>query len=150
MAKYWGTPTWIFFHTLAEHIDPVFYQHNRDVIKTFIVNICNNLPCGECTTHASSYIKYNLTANNISTKENLKQFFFKFHNEVNRRTNKPLFTNYDTYKTYTLNTAFVNFRNAMTRNNTLNRGFSDSMHRRNVVNSIEVFLIRHKDKFTWL
>lgn len=150
MSKTWGTPTWIFFHTFAEHINPEFYIHNRDKIKSFILSICNNLPCPECTKHATQYNKFNLTNTNIENKEKLKQYFFNFHNSVNKRKHKPNFTNYNQYKNYKLDAAYVNFKNAYLRNNVLSRSFCATLHRRNIINNLERFLIANKNHFMWL
>ena len=37
---FWGEPTWFFFHTLAEKIDPVYYRNNYKEIWEFIKKIC--------------------------------------------------------------------------------------------------------------
>ena len=49
-----------------------------------ITGICRNLPCPTCSEHASTYL-VNTNINAIQTKEQLIEFFFTFHNEVNKR-----------------------------------------------------------------
>jgi hypothetical protein len=150
MSKSWGTPTWIFFHTFAEHIDPEFYIHNRDKIKNLIISICNNLPCPDCTKHAVQYNKFRLTDTNVENKEKFKLYFYKFHNSVNIRKNKPIFSDLNHYKTSRLGPAYLNFKRAYLQNNVLSRAFCDTLQRRNVINHIELFLIANKSRFTWL
>jgi hypothetical protein len=150
MSKSWGTPTWIFFHTLAEHINPEFYIHNRDIIKSFINSICNNLPCPECTKHAIQYNKFNLTNTNIENKEKLKMFFFNFHNTVNVRKNKPLFKDLHYYRNNKLSIAYLNFKRAYLRNNVLSRAFCDSLQRRSIIKNLDSFFLSNKSNFTWL
>jgi hypothetical protein len=150
MSKSWGTPTWIFFHTLAEHINPDFYIHNRDTIKKFIVSICNNLPCPECTKHAVQYNKFRLTDTNVENKEKLKLYFYKFHNAVNMRKNKPIFSDLNHYKTSKLGPAYSKFKHAYLQNNVLSRAFCDSLQRRSIINNLESFLLANKSNFTWL
>lgn len=150
MSKSWGTPTWIFFHTFAEHIDPTFYKHNRDTIKKFIISICNNLPCPDCTKHAIQYNRFNLTITNIENKEKLKQYFFNFHNAVNVRKGYSIFKNYNIYKSSKLRTSYINFKRAYLRNNALSRAFCDSLQRKNIINNLESFLLANQSNFTWL
>ena len=78
MAKTWGTPTWYFFHSLAENVDKDFYKNNSETIKKYIINICSNLPCHECTKHAKSYLNKHLKNRRITNKEELKKFLFEF------------------------------------------------------------------------
>lgn len=150
MSKSWGTPTWTFFHTFAEHINPDFYIHNRDAIKTLIESICNNLPCPQCTSHAVKYNKFNLTNNNVATKERLKQYFFNFHNAVNVRKGKPVFKNYNMYSTSKLGPSYLNFKQAYNHNSLLSRSFCDTLQRKTITSNLEKFLITNKNGFVWL
>jgi len=149
MAKTWGTPTWYFFHSLAEHINEDFYKHNKDTIKDYIIKICTNLPCYECTKHAKQYIRYNLNSNSIGDKEKLKTFFFKFHNAVNKRIQKPEFTDFDKYKRANLIQVYNQFKHVFTRNSSLEKGFCDSLNRRNIIHSLDIFFKHNKANFKW-
>lgn len=84
---YWGTPTWYLFHTIAEKIDNNYYRNNYMIIWDFIGDICENLPCPFCKTHAVNFIK-SININNIKTKEGLKKVLFDFHNTANRNARK--------------------------------------------------------------
>lgn len=149
MAKQWGTPIWNFFHCLAEHVNGDFYKHNKGTFKQFISLICNNLPCNECTKHATQYIKFNMTDNKIIDKERFKMFFFDFHNDVNRRKGKPIFTDYDKYKSMNLIDAYNTFKHEYTRNTNLNRGFCDRLQRNNLIISLQKFLSNNWQNFKW-
>jgi len=86
----WGEPTWFLFHTLAHKLkDEFFYQKKNDLL-TVISTICSNLPCPDCATHASEYMK-NINFNAIKTKQDLKLVLFQFHNVVSQRKGLPLF-----------------------------------------------------------
>lgn len=106
---FWGEPTWFFFHTLAEKIDPVYYRANYSEIWSFIKKICANLPCPYCKNHAMNYIK-TINERNVLTKEGLKNVLYEFHNDVNIRTgkgktNKEVLNKYkkaNTYKIFAL------------------------------------------------
>lgn len=84
---FWGEPTWFFFHTLAEKIDPVYYRNNYKEIWEFIKKICAHLPCPYCKNHALSYIK-NINVRSVTTKDGLKNILYEFHNDVNIKTGK--------------------------------------------------------------
>ena len=84
MSKRWGTPTWLFFHSFAEKITENLFLNNREECLHLIETICKNLPCPYCKDHAKDYLKKHKFME-IKTKEELKMFFFKFHNNVNKR-----------------------------------------------------------------
>ena len=86
----WGEPTWFLFHTMAHKIKDEHFNRIKLEILNIITNICNNLPCPHCASHASEYMR-KLNYNSIKTKQDLKDFFFQFHNEVNMRKGFPLF-----------------------------------------------------------
>lgn len=86
---FWGNPTWILFHTIAEKIDNTYYINNYMIIWNFINAICQTLPCPFCKTHAVNYLK---TVNiiDIRSKEGLKKVLFDFHNNANRNSSKKI------------------------------------------------------------
>jgi hypothetical protein len=86
----WGEPTWFLFHTLAEKIKEEEFQNIRVEFLNIIYSICSNLPCPICSTHAKKHLN-STNFNNIQTKQQLKDFFFHFHNTVNQRKNYLLF-----------------------------------------------------------
>ena len=90
MSYKWAIPTWYFFHTFAEKINPVFYKHNAASCFNIIRQVCYNLPCPDCRYHASNYIN-RIKLRDVSTKEDLKFVLFTFHNFVNQRLGKPIF-----------------------------------------------------------
>jgi len=112
MTKEWGPPTWYLFHTLAEKI--IDEQFDKLKMKMFdiIKLICSNLPCPDCSGHATSILN-NVNPNTIRSKEHFKEFLLWFHNEVNKKTQKPQFTleelnaKYKLAKTYGIVQYFV-------------------------------------------
>ena len=80
----WGEPVWFFFHTIAEKVHPESFPKIRVELLKIISNICRNLPCPLCSQHAVVYLD-NTNMNLIQTKEHLIEFFYNFHNEVNKR-----------------------------------------------------------------
>ena len=82
----WGAPIWCFFHTFAEKIKDSEFDGIKGELFEIIVKICNNLPCPECTSHASEYMN-NINFNKITCKKELKLMLYTFHNSVNKRKN---------------------------------------------------------------
>ena len=148
MAKSWGTPTWYFFHTLAEHIRPEFYDSQKTSLVKFIKLICNNLPCPTCRQHATAYTQ-NLNDRMVPTKEALQMYLFTFHNAVNERLKKPKFTNYDMYKTMRLREVFLTFEREFLKNSILSRNFFEQQHRRNLVIQIRSYFTSNAPAFVW-
>ena len=95
----WGPITWYLFHTLAEKIKDEYFEIELPNILNNIRIICNILPCPECKEHALYYLK-TANVNKIKTKDQLKLFLLYFHNEVNARNNKKLFTFEELNKKY--------------------------------------------------
>jgi hypothetical protein len=80
----WGEPTWFLFHTLAEKIKPEYFSEIRAELLNVIYTICANLPCPNCSKHATQYLNA-INFNTITTKDGLKMMLYNFHNDVNRR-----------------------------------------------------------------
>lgn len=87
----WGPSTWTLFHTLSEKVKE---ENFNEILPDFLVmikRICMNLPCPDCSAHAVQVMS-KVSANQFTSKESLKMFLFHFHNSVNVRTGKPVFT----------------------------------------------------------
>ena len=82
---FWGNPTWILFHSLAEKSDDEKYKLHYTVIWSFIKNICGGLPCPYCRSSALVYIN-KIPLSSVNTKDKLKKVLFDFHNYVNMKT----------------------------------------------------------------
>ena len=80
----WGEPCWTLFHVLAEKARPESFSHIRNELIDIIVLIACNLPCPNCSGHASQYLK-RVNLNAIQTQDQLRYFLFEFHNSVNVR-----------------------------------------------------------------
>ena len=51
----WGTPTWIFMHTLAEKVHENSFLMIGPKLIDMMRQICSNLPCPDCTGHATRF-----------------------------------------------------------------------------------------------
>ena len=87
----WGPSTWFLFHTLAHKIHAVDFELVRVELLDIIKTVCKFLPCPTCAQHATEYTQ-NLNASNIRSKDDLKMYLFKFHNDVNTRRGRETFS----------------------------------------------------------
>jgi hypothetical protein len=128
--KDWGNAVWFLFHTLAEKIKP---EHTEEliVIVSHITNICNNLPCPDCKTHASRVMVQVNKKEIASSKEALIDFLWRFHNDVNKRTKTELYPKEALEKYKTANTANVikNFIQIMSKTSNNQKTMLNSFHR---------------------
>jgi hypothetical protein len=107
----WGPPIWIFFHTLAEKINPDNFGEVFPPLFNFITRICRVLPCPDCSQHATIFLS-KVNPSGVRDKNDFKNIMFIFHNIVNRRKNKPAFdiNNVEsTYKNSNVILAYNNF-----------------------------------------
>lgn len=88
MLKEWGNAYWDLFHTLTYKLSS---NHKVKELLDIYIDLCNILPCPNCKEHASSYLK-SINTSNITTREQLSKMFFDFHNNVNRKLRKKIFT----------------------------------------------------------
>jgi hypothetical protein len=138
----WGAPTWYFFHTLAAKIKPEQFEEHKLQILQMISNICNNLPCPSCTEHAKQYIQ-KMNANSITCKKDLMQFLFVFHNTVNERKRKTVFSYDDLIEKYK-KANLINITNTFLYYFKMEhhavRMIADGMHRKRTATNIQSWL----------
>lgn len=149
MSKTWGTPTWLFFHSFAEQISDECYEKNKREICELLRMVCFHLPCYDCRKHARQYTKYSLSANNIHSKQQLKEYFFNFHNSVNVRLNKNIFNDLDQYK-YSKLENIVNMFCNVYAGKSVTRSFHEQMIRKNIINNIKKFINNNSSQFRWI
>lgn len=107
---YWGPPTWILFHSLAEKIKDEHFNTIKTELCNYILKVCLQLPCPICAKHAREYMK-SVNFNNITTKQSLKKMLFDFHNAVNDRKNYSKFTMSELESTYSKSDLIPVFNN---------------------------------------
>ena len=154
MSAFWGTPCWVFFHTLAEKIKPEYYLKQRDSIIRMINEICMLLPCPVCSRDAIVYLK-KVNFRTVPTKKEFIAMFIHFHNTVNLKLGKQKFNMkfYDIYKKKNLDQVFRNFKRTYTKkyspslsNNTA-KEIRAQFQRKNLAERLTKWLENNKDKF---
>ena len=113
----WGEPFWFLFHTMAEKVKDEIFPSVREELLNLIYTICINLPCPDCSNHATQYLN-GINFKRIQSKSELKDTLFIFHNMVNAKKKIPLFPREELDTKYSkaqmipiLNHFMVHFRN---------------------------------------
>ena len=141
----WGPAVWLLFHTIVEKIKEP--DNTRICLELFnqIKNICKYLPCPDCASHATSNLA-NVNISKINNKSDLKQILFIFHNSVNVRKKKAVFSidGLEKYKSANLSMVLYNFK--MNYNSTRNmKLMSDEFQRKIVINQFNQWLELNKN-----
>lgn len=145
---HWGISTWIFFHTLAAKVKPDKYECIKIELLQYIKSLCNILPCPDCAEHATAYMKL-IHIQYLPTSESFKQMLFDFHNRVNLRLKKQIYT-YD-YLTIYDNLNFYIIYHAFSREFTKplhnTRFIADNMFRKRKLLELKEWIIKNKHCF---
>lgn len=146
----WGQPTWYFFHTIAEKVDETRFHEIRDELLSMLMQICVNLPCNICSNHAVEYTTKTSKLSDVRTKQELKDYFYKFHNVVNERKGYQIFPRdlLDTkYASANFGAIIVNFISNFKKNTFSVRMISDDMFRQKTVHLVKTWLIQNQSYF---
>jgi len=100
--KVWGPLFWAPLHISAAYYPIEASPIVKERMKNRILAIPYEVPCTNCRVHASAFIEKN--KDNLDTivsgRHSLGKFYVDFHNQVNKRFNKPVWTYEDAYKVY--------------------------------------------------
>lgn len=143
----WGPPTWVFMHTLAEKIKEESFPIIGQQLIIQIIQICANLPCPECASHAKLFWSKVKPAN-IKNKNDLINLLFVFHNTVNARKRITLFKieSLSYYKSQNIIQTFNLFaRNFNTYGNM--RLLTESFHRNRFLVSMRNWMMNNMHHF---
>lgn len=87
----WGNNIWYLFHSLAHKIREEKFEVHKNNLIFIIKTVCNTLPCPECSKDATAMLN-KVDFNNIKNKNDFKMLLFNFHNAINAKLNKSLFS----------------------------------------------------------
>ena len=143
----WGPFIWTFFHALAENVrEEKFAEIKLNLFGT-IKNICSFLPCPECSLHAKHFLS-KVNIDKIKTKQDFRSLLYIFHNMVNKKNNKPLysFSQIQKYSSVNVLHAFNQLVKVYNTNGNMNL-LTDTFHRGLVVKNASTFLKNHVSFF---
>jgi len=98
----WGPAFWFSLHNGAlrypNRAAPVW----KERMKHFILGIPVMVPCEKCSEHATSYLEYSYEKIDevVNGRRELFEFFWEFHNVVNKSLGKPEISLDDAYRMY--------------------------------------------------
>jgi hypothetical protein len=143
----WGPPTWIFLHTIVEKVKETSFPLISKQLIQKIIEICNNLPCPECTIHAKTFWS-NVNISNIYSKQDLINLLFVFHNSVNKRKKMPQFKyeHLSRYKNLKLIHQYNIFTKKFNTNGNMNL-INESFHRKLMMISLRRWLMTNISHF---
>jgi hypothetical protein len=146
----WGPAIWYFFHTLSYKLKPNHFNELKDQLIDHFVSICNNLPCPECAEHARQELKY-LDKSKITNKKELCMYFIHFHNKVNIRNRKKIFT-FDEfvskYSSAVTRNVISNFFIVLTKSDHNVKLMTNSFHRSTTIVDLKKWLMVNGSKFS--
>lgn len=143
----WGNATWFLFHGLVTKLKPEYDSEYKVLLKHFIT-ICSHLPCPDCQSHAI-HTNNTATLKMIRSNNNLKDYFWRFHNRVNQRLNKKQFSmeQHDLmYNTCNVRLLVGPFRDAMNAKQPFSL-MMQSLHRKRVVDDFISYIQNNFYKF---
>lgn len=145
---HWGPPTWLLLHSLVEQIHESHFPEISLQLFNLISQICKNLPCPECATHATEFMN-SVKMNTIQTKENFRMMLLYFHNKVNIRKKKPTFeaSGLDKYATVNLPIAFSMFVSEYTKKPPNFKLMADVSVRKRIVQTTSTWLNQNQSIF---
>lgn len=149
----WGPCVWYLFHTLAYKAVPGDFAEIKADLIQYIQRICSNLPCPECTQHATEYMSKNSRVlAQITTKEQLHYFLVDFHNVVNVRKQKQPFTyeqaneKYKRAKTADVVQYFFKIYGERSSGGNL-KMFTNGFHKQLLLSDFSAWMVRNYGKF---
>ena len=144
----WGPITWKLLHTMVLKINDNITYSQLFELKNIILRILNNLPCPYCTSHAISYV----TNSNFKLIQNIKDlrvYMFNFHNNVNKRLNKPLITYEEHVQLYNDNiyNVVLNFINIYSNNKNGITMMLYNFHRKHMIKDLKEYFNMNKQLY---
>lgn len=146
--KIWGNHTWNFLHILAAKINPDKFLSEKNDIIDVIKQVCRNLPCPDCSEHATGLLN-RVDVNTINSKYDVELMLFYLHNNVNNRIKLPIqdISIIDKYKNGNLIIALNNIYQIYTKNSNTPKLMIQSLNRKQCIKTIYKYIIDNTDKF---
>lgn len=146
--KEWGQSAWNFMHVLASKIKHSEFNNQKDTIINIIKGICSNVPCADCRKHAERQMRQ-LHSGSIQTKEDLINMLHDFHNKVNIRTNKPIYSKEDlkVYEEMSTKDAVITFMNTWYAGSSTPRLMMDTFARVRFLESLKSYFDQYNSAY---
>lgn len=150
-VKPWGRITWYFIHSFCERINEKFFNSNIDSCLDILSGVCSMIPCPTCRNHAQDFLKKYPIKKLVRTKEQLKYYFFKFHNQAtlngNPKSNIPDISVLETYKRANFPAIVKAFRAEYMKRTPTRLDYSHTLYAQRVLKNIMSFLQSNQGEF---
>jgi hypothetical protein len=103
--KIWGPKLWEVMHTFSFSYPPNPSNIEKQAAFNFYTSLAPLIPCKTCSQHCLEYVRTHPPT--LNSKDNLIDWVFNFHNEVNKRLGKRMYTKRELFERYE-NVAFCN------------------------------------------
>lgn len=144
----WGPVIWKFIHHMVNGLKEERTELIRPILN-IIRNICRNLPCPECSDHATVLLN-RLNLNYIKTKRDLVRCMYEFHNKINVRLKKHEITleeHDNQYQNVNIQRAFIEWKHIMKMRMNGNRMLMHSMFKNNLISDVTTFFNTNASAF---
>lgn len=88
--KEWGPSGWFFLHSIVSAYPEHPTESEKKHYESFFLSLGPVLPCILCRPHYMEYLQKHPLHKALDSRPALVQYFFQFHNNVNRRLGKPI------------------------------------------------------------
>ena len=107
----WGPALWLFLHISSVNYNPGSSPEQAGQCADFIKNLPYMLPCNNCSEHAKKYIAdhEDELSRVCLSRDGLFRFYVDFHNYVNQRQGKRLFSYEEAWNMYANGANVLNF-----------------------------------------
>jgi hypothetical protein len=98
----WGPTYWSFLHILSISFPDQPTSEQKTHFRQCLEHLAPIMPCEQCRNHMTEYLRTVEWDKVLTTKETCMRFVWEFHNSVNQRLGKPLYSwdqLIDTYET---------------------------------------------------
>ena len=146
----WGNICWYLFHASAFKLKED-YQYLVPELFNLIVSICLNLPCPSCRDEAKKTIA-RTNRKKLKTKNDLILCLFHYHNYLNKKLKKPIYTLKEHDKLYhraNLPKILKKWNQIMSIESHNQQDMLLSVSKKNLRNKVLTFFRRNKQAFIY-
>ena len=86
----WGPDAWHFLHCVTLTAPEKFTPDDKKLYKNFFKSLGDVLPCKICRKHYKQWWSNETFMHNIHSREDMVRWLIDFHNQVNKRLDKPV------------------------------------------------------------
>ena len=90
--KVWGPHLWFTMHTISFNYPKNPTKQDKQNYYNFFYNLINIIPCSKCQKHYSDFLNKQPILNYLENRDKLIEWVMDAHNNVNKMTNKPIWT----------------------------------------------------------